>query len=185
MAVQNDGRLLYGNRTVTRLNLDGSVDATFDPNFANSTIHAIAVQSDGSILVGGSIASVNGRDQPNIVRLLATALPRAGFMISGRVTDGTNGIAGVRLRTSRRNSTFTDETGAYTLTVSNRVSMWCGHFLIGRALLRRTVAHECATMWCCRTSSRDDADEDLDDLLCVERVLVNPSSVVADFLARV
>ncbi len=120
MAVQNDGRLLYGSDTVMRLNLDGSVDATFAPNFAGTTIRAIAVQPDGNVLVGGAIGSVNGRAQPNLVRLLATASGPEGFTISGRVTDGTNGIAGVRVRTSRNNSTFTDETGSYTLTVSKK-----------------------------------------------------------------
>lgn len=120
MAVQNDGRLLYGSDTVMRLNLDGSVDMTFFPKFADSMIHAIAVQPDGNILVGGAIGSVDGRARPNIVRLLATTSGPENFIISGRVTDGTNGIAGVRVRTRRNNSTFTDETGSYSLMVSKK-----------------------------------------------------------------
>lgn len=128
MAVQSDGRLVYGVRTLTRLNHDGSFDATFAPDFANSTIRALAVQPDGRILVGGALGSVNGEAVPNIVRLLAEGsvpepeppnvppLPE-GFTMSGRVTDGENGVAGVRVRTSRRNFTYTDENGYYTLTV--------------------------------------------------------------------
>lgn len=129
MAVQNDGRLLYGSHTLTLLNYDGSVDTSFAPAFTNSTIYALAVQPDGKILVGGALESVNGQAQPNIVRLLAgdTApspeptnappVPREGFAISGRVTDGTNGIAGVRVRSNWRHVTTTDESGGYVLVV--------------------------------------------------------------------
>ncbi len=129
MVVQNDGRLLYGAHTLTLLNHDGSVDTTFAPAFTNSILHALAVQADGKILVGGALESVSGQAQPNIVRLLAESrapapaptdpppVPREGFAISGRVTDGTNGIAGVRVRGSRRHVTTTDESGGYVLIV--------------------------------------------------------------------
>jgi uncharacterized delta-60 repeat protein len=144
LAVQSDGRLLYGARQVTRLNLDGSVDTTFNPDFANSTIHAIVVQPDGRILVGGALGSIDGQAQPDIVRLLSeNSAPEpepsptndppdtVGFIISGRVTDGTNGIAGVRVTAGRRNSTFTDEGGAYILTVRKK----------GRFVVRPSLKH--------------------------------------------
>ena len=129
MAVQNDGRLLYGARTVRRLNLDGTPDTTFDPGFAASTIHAIAVQPDGKILVGGNLDNINGQALPNIVRLLPDPAapgpptnppPDPGLTISGRVTDGENGVPNVKVQTGRRNSVFTDDTGSYVLVVPKR-----------------------------------------------------------------
>ena len=71
IAVQSDGKILIGgdfttlnNGTITRnhiarLNPDGSVDTTFDPN-ANGTVYSIAVQSDGKILIGGTFTTLNG-----------------------------------------------------------------------------------------------------------------------------
>lgn len=118
MAVQPDGRLLFGAQTVKRLNLDGSLDTTFTPDFMNSTIHAIAVQLDGKILVGGDLGTVNGQPVPNIVRLLPDPVPPDLVLtVSGRVTDGTNGIPNVKVRIGGKNITFTDSTGSYVLVV--------------------------------------------------------------------
>lgn len=65
MAVQSDGRVLVvtdssatalSNR-LSRLNADGTNDATFTPVVeASATINAIAPQADGRILVGGTFA---------------------------------------------------------------------------------------------------------------------------------
>ena len=67
IVVQPDGKIVIGGNfsTVTpnggtpvvrnniaRLNPDGSLDLAFDPN-ANSPVYALALQSDGSIVVGG------------------------------------------------------------------------------------------------------------------------------------
>ena len=73
IVVQPDGKILIGGEftslapnggpTVTRnhiarLNPDGTVDSAFDPN-ANGGIYAIAVQSDGKIVVGGNFSGPN------------------------------------------------------------------------------------------------------------------------------
>src|SRR5687767_15139983 len=47
----NGGPAVTRNR-IARLNPDGTLDAAFDPN-ANNTVHAIALQADGKIVVGG------------------------------------------------------------------------------------------------------------------------------------
>lgn len=67
-ATQTDGKIIVGGRftvvngiaacNLVRLNPDGSVDATFNPpdfyaHLNNESIFAIALQSDGRILVGG------------------------------------------------------------------------------------------------------------------------------------
>lgn len=76
IVVQSDGKILIGGNFTTlvpngattavtrfyiaRLNTDGTVDTTFDPN-ANSTIVAISLQSDGKMLIGGAFTAL----QPN------------------------------------------------------------------------------------------------------------------------
>ncbi len=74
VVIQPDGKILIGGEfttlspnggaTVTRnhiarLNSDGTLDPTFNPN-ANAPVYAIALQGDGKILVGGSFGGPNG-----------------------------------------------------------------------------------------------------------------------------
>lgn len=69
IAIQADGKILIGggffslnpNNTgsvtrnrIARLNADGTVDASFNPN-ASSTVLSIAIQADGKILIGGNL----------------------------------------------------------------------------------------------------------------------------------
>ena len=55
---------------VARMNGDGSVDTNFDLNLgANDTVRAIAIQTDGRILIGGDFTNVNGTDLNHIARL--------------------------------------------------------------------------------------------------------------------
>src|ERR1043166_8739183 len=86
IVVQPDGKILIGGdftslspnggATVTRnriarLNPDGTLDASFDPN-AYNTVSAIAVQADGKILVGGlfsGASSIGGATRNRIARL--------------------------------------------------------------------------------------------------------------------
>lgn len=87
----NAGKMLIGGmfssyngvarEKIARLNVDGSLDMTFNPNGVvyqpqlgniagfNSAVQAIAVQSDGRIIVGGYFNAVNGYSKKNIVRL--------------------------------------------------------------------------------------------------------------------
>ena len=45
---------------IARLNVDGTVDATFNPGSgADAAVRAIAIQADGGILIGGSFTNVN------------------------------------------------------------------------------------------------------------------------------
>jgi uncharacterized delta-60 repeat protein len=86
-AMQPDGkilvagnfRLLYTNaaapsliiqRKLLRLNPDGSFDASFTPIIEDvDTITALAVQSNGKIIIGGVFSSVNNISRTNIARL--------------------------------------------------------------------------------------------------------------------
>ena len=83
IVVQPDGKILIGGifttlapnggaavaRTnIARLNSDGSLDTNFNAN-ANAAVSAIAVQSDGKFLVGGSFTSIGGQMRNGIARL--------------------------------------------------------------------------------------------------------------------
>ena len=62
---------------VARLNVDGSVDTTFNPGIgtynpdtaATDPVYAVAVQSDGKILIGGSFANVELTEYNGLARL--------------------------------------------------------------------------------------------------------------------
>ncbi|MEY2546344.1 MAG: hypothetical protein QOG48_1461, partial [Verrucomicrobiota bacterium] len=81
--VQPDGRILIGGdfftispnggpmvtrHRIARLNPDGTLDATFDPN-ANEEVKAIVLQSDGKILVVGSFTNIGGQPRNRVARL--------------------------------------------------------------------------------------------------------------------
>jgi uncharacterized delta-60 repeat protein len=80
IAVQADGKIIIGgdiethNRTlrpyVTRLNSDGSLDASFNPGSgASGIVHTVALQADGKIIIGGDFSSYNGTYRLGIARL--------------------------------------------------------------------------------------------------------------------
>lgn len=69
VAFQPDGKALIGgpfnkvggvtHNRIARLNSDGTVDTSFDPN-PNGIVYSIVPQPDGKILIGGSFFSVSG-----------------------------------------------------------------------------------------------------------------------------
>ena len=80
-ALQPDGKILIGGsfssvlgvprNNIARLNPDGTVDMTFDPN-GNDFVGSIAMQADGKILVGGRFTIIGGQVRNHIARLDAT-----------------------------------------------------------------------------------------------------------------
>jgi len=79
-ALQPDGKILIGGQFTTylsstrnciaRLNADGTLDAGFDPGQgANYPVHAIALQSDGKIIIGGIFSSYQGIARNRIARI--------------------------------------------------------------------------------------------------------------------
>jgi len=80
-ARQPDGRVLIGGRFtgydgtaragIARLNVDGSLDISFDPGsgVASGEVRAIALQPDGKILIAGSFFSYNGTAINSVARL--------------------------------------------------------------------------------------------------------------------
>jgi uncharacterized delta-60 repeat protein len=103
IVVQPDGKILVGgaftafngiaHNRLARLNLDGSLDAGFNPNMG-STVNALALQPDGKILVGGQFTTVNGVGLNRIVRLNADGTLDLGNFNPGSGASGTvRGIA--------------------------------------------------------------------------------------------
>lgn len=55
---------------IARLNADGSLDSTFNPGTAaNDVVRALAIQSDGRVLLGGNFTAINGVVANHVARL--------------------------------------------------------------------------------------------------------------------
>jgi uncharacterized delta-60 repeat protein len=104
---QTDGKILVGGEFTTyngsaanriiRLNSNGSIDSTFTPGTAvESTaqatspyVGAIAIQSDGKILIGGQFASYAGSSRNSIIRLNTNGTLDTTFNIgTGIISSG-------------------------------------------------------------------------------------------------
>ena len=80
---QSDGKILVGgyftayngtaSNAIIRLDASGSIDPTFNIGTGiNGTVRAIAIQTDGKILVGGEFDTYNDTARPYLVRLDAS-----------------------------------------------------------------------------------------------------------------
>jgi uncharacterized delta-60 repeat protein len=95
VAMQTDGKiLLAGDFTsvggvvrnrIARVNADGTIDATFNPD-ANARVFCIAVQADGKFIVGGDFTAVGGVARSRLARLHPDGSLDLGF------DPGANGI---------------------------------------------------------------------------------------------
>jgi uncharacterized delta-60 repeat protein len=90
VAIQSDGKIVIGGNftsvngttinRVARLNADGTLDTDFDPGTgANNTVNAVAIQSDGKVVIGGDFTSVNGITINRVARLNADGSLDTGF----------------------------------------------------------------------------------------------------------
>ncbi len=79
-AIQSDGKILAGGgftnyngtniNRIVRLNTNGSIDASFNVGSGfNGDVWAMALQSDGKILVGGGFTNYNGTSANRLIRL--------------------------------------------------------------------------------------------------------------------
>ncbi len=94
LAVQADGKVIVGGdftsfnnftyHHLVRLNLDGSVDPTFNADTGASvdgSVHAIVIQPNGQILIGGVFTNVNGVSLNHIARLNTDGSVDASFNV--------------------------------------------------------------------------------------------------------
>src|SRR5262249_35011166 len=91
IAVQGDGKVIAGgsftgmggttNRyRIARLNSNGALDGTFNPGTgADNLVQAVAVQSDGKVLLGGTFLTVNTSNRNYIARLNSNGSVDATF----------------------------------------------------------------------------------------------------------
>lgn len=110
LAPQTDGKILVaGNflqfngvpcNSVARLNPDGTLDPGFISGLGtDSSVQSMAIQSDGRVLVGGYISSVNGIPRRGIARLLGDAVVVAAPTLTNPMLNGTTfttSVASVR-----------------------------------------------------------------------------------------
>jgi uncharacterized delta-60 repeat protein len=82
-SIQSDGKIIIGGffttyngisrNRITRLNTNGTLDATFNPGTGTGTnsdlVLTTSIQSDGKIIIGGRFASFNGISRNGIARL--------------------------------------------------------------------------------------------------------------------
>jgi uncharacterized delta-60 repeat protein len=99
--IQTDGKILVGGsftsyngttqNRITRLNPDGTRDTSFNIgtgfNDINTTPISIAIQTDGKIVVGGSIKSYNGTTQEYITRINSDGSRDTSFNIGAGFID--------------------------------------------------------------------------------------------------
>jgi uncharacterized delta-60 repeat protein len=96
MAMQSDGKIIItgeftsyngtARNRIARVNTDGTLDATFNPGTgmpAGNTVYAVAIQSDGKIIIGGTINSYNGTIRRNILRVNTDGSLDAPFTATG------------------------------------------------------------------------------------------------------
>ncbi len=80
ISIQPDGKMIIGGsfssydgtprNNIARLNVDGSLDATFNPGIgADNTVYTTAIQSNGNIVIGGSFTSYNAIGRNRIARI--------------------------------------------------------------------------------------------------------------------
>jgi uncharacterized delta-60 repeat protein len=183
LALQTDGRILLGgdfttyNGTgcnyVARTTSTGSLDTTFNPGTgANNSVYALAVQTDGKIIIGGAFTSYNGTTRNRIARLGANgtidttfnpgsgpngAVTTAAIHSDGRIVIGGlftsyNGIA--RSKIARLNTdgsldtTFDPGTGPSDTVLSVAIQ-GDGKVLIGGlfAFYSGTARNKIARIW--------------------------------------
>nr|WP_294939036.1 T9SS type A sorting domain-containing protein [uncultured Flavobacterium sp.] len=100
ITLQSDNKILIGGNftsymgvsipRLARLNADGSPDAGFTIGTGpNNVVNAIALQSDGKIMIGGTFTLFNGTTANRITRLNANGSLDTGFNVSG---TGANNI---------------------------------------------------------------------------------------------
>ena len=163
IAVQPDGKILVGGNfgsvkpnggatalrsSLARFNADGSIDNAFDPGVAG-TVRALAIQSNGSIVIAGNFTTVAGTARNHIARVsnngtIDTAFnPDANGTVhavlvqpDGKVVLGgefTTVSATTRNRIARVESTGTLDTG---FNPNANDTVWClAHQPDGRILL--------------------------------------------------
>ena len=101
---QTNGQLVAAGRFTTfnnnsrnkiaRLNLDASLDTTFNTGLgADTNINAMVLQTDGRFVIGGDFTSVGGSLRSRVARLLANGSLDASFSVGSGANGSVNAMA--------------------------------------------------------------------------------------------
>lgn len=104
LVLQPDGKILVsGSFTeydgvarngIARINLDGSLDASFDPGVGPDTlVKCLALQPDGKILIGGLFTTFTGLNRGRIARLNSDGSLDTTFALGGGANGWINNVA--------------------------------------------------------------------------------------------
>ncbi|VXB96707.1 conserved exported hypothetical protein [Flavobacterium sp. 9AF] len=100
IVTQQDGKILVGGnflsyngeltKFITRLNMDGSKDTSFNSNSADNRIRSISVLPNDKIIIGGEFFNYNGQPIKGIARLNSDGTLDTNFNIFGTGIGGSN-----------------------------------------------------------------------------------------------
>lgn len=142
IVLQTDGKLLIGGsftyvntmlvNRIARLNRNGSLDLTFDPGWGvmegNSyfdeygewvdltTVHALALESDGKLILGGDFGRVNGVPRNNLARVFnrdpSVRIAMRGMPVPAGVATELRWEAGVLMEADHLHGPWREVSGA-------------------------------------------------------------------------
>jgi uncharacterized delta-60 repeat protein len=84
ITLQADGKIIVGGAFtgfIRRLNANGTVDATFDPQ-PDGAVTAVTLQPDGRAMLAGAFARMGGLLRPGLARLTVTAPATQSFAVN-------------------------------------------------------------------------------------------------------
>jgi len=109
IATQTDGKIIVGgdytsynstsiNRLI-RLNTNGSIDSSFNiGNGFDRSVNAIAIQSDGKLIIGGSFTNFNGVSAGMLIRLNSNGSIDSSFINTGFPSSGGRQVETIKIQ---------------------------------------------------------------------------------------
>lgn len=70
----------------------GSLDTTFNPSGADGQVNSIALQPDGSVVLGGNFSNVNGLFAPHVARLDTNGVSDPNFSVGSGPNGNVNSV---------------------------------------------------------------------------------------------
>lgn len=104
LALQSDGKIVIGGafssvygtlrNSIARVNTNGTVDVSFNPGLgANAPVNAVAIQSDGMIIIAGDFTMVDGTARSSVARLYSSGALDSSFHAGSGANGSVNAIA--------------------------------------------------------------------------------------------
>jgi uncharacterized delta-60 repeat protein len=133
LVLQPDGKVIIGGafttvygasrNSIARMNINGTVDVTFAPGTgANGAVNAIALQSDGKVLIGGDFTAINGVGRSHIARLNTNGTVDVTFNPGSGANGSVNAIAVTSNGSILIGGTFTSVNGTSALRLARLTS---------------------------------------------------------------